>query len=90
MIKEARIKNRFVDALATDIRYAVLTKSGRIQILVKPSSKQLRKRGQRGWHLYGTVESQSDAPQLLQDLLDAVLKEADAENTGRASKKARV
>src|SRR5205085_11568996 len=90
MIKEARIRNHFVDALATDVRYAVLTKEARIQILVRPTSKQLRKRGKRGWHLFGTVESHADAPQLLQDLLHGVLKEMDSSTEGRTPKKAKV
>jgi hypothetical protein len=58
-----------VDALARDERYAVLTKPGRIQILVKPTAEQLRKRGSRGWHLFGTVDSHAGAPQWLNRML---------------------
>src|SRR5260370_8237657 len=54
----------FVDALATDLQFAVLTKRGRVQILVKPSAKELRKRGKRGWQLFVTLDDQTAAPPL--------------------------
>src|SRR5207244_4391930 len=45
-------KTNFTDALAMNVRYAILTKKGRLEILVKPNAKQLRKRGKKGWHLF--------------------------------------
>jgi hypothetical protein len=72
-------KNNFADVLAMKVRYAVLTKKGRIEVLVKPSSKQLRKRGKKGWHLYRTVESHShsnsDAAHLLEESFRGALAE---------------
>jgi hypothetical protein len=70
-------KNNFTDALAMDVRYAVLTKTGRIQILVKPRPKQLRKRGKRGWHLFSTVENTPEAGQLLTEAITRALAEAE-------------
>lgn len=58
-------KNNFVDALANEVQYAVLTKKGRVQILIAPSPKELRKRGRRGWRLFGAVEKKIQASQQL-------------------------
>jgi hypothetical protein len=77
MTRRGKKATSFVDALARDKRYAVLTKPGRIQILVKPTAKQLRKRGRRGWHLFGTVDSHADAPQLLNRMLERALSESE-------------
>jgi hypothetical protein len=57
MKTKAKNKNSYVDALENDHLYAVLTKQGRIQILIQPTAKQLRKRGKRGWHLFSTVDN---------------------------------
>ena len=62
---EQLAKEEYVDVLAMELDYAVLTKDGRIQVLIKPSPKALRKRGRRGWHLFGTVDGEEDAQQLL-------------------------
>jgi hypothetical protein len=43
------------------VRYAILTKRNRIQVLVKPTAKQLQKRGKRGWHFFRTIDSQPEA-----------------------------
>src|SRR5689334_20209807 len=73
MKKTSRKSNTFTDALAKELQFAVLTKTGRIQILVKPKPKQLRKRGKRGWHLFGTVDQQTDSRQLLDDIVQKAL-----------------
>lgn len=66
-------KDNFVDALAMEVRYAVLTKAGRVQVLVKPTPKELRKRGRRRWHLFGTVDGTVDArPMLLEKVQQAL------------------
>jgi hypothetical protein len=57
MKTKGKNKNNYVDALENDHLYAVLTKQGRLQILVQPTVKQLRKRGTRGWRLFSTVDS---------------------------------
>lgn len=82
MKKPARKSNNFADALATDMQFAVLTKTGRIQILVRPTAKQLRKRGKRGWQLFGAVDNQTDARQILDDTLKRAIQEV--ESAGRA------
>ena len=48
MKTKAKNPTNYVDALETEQRYVVLTKRGRIQILVQPAAKQLRKPGKRG------------------------------------------
>jgi len=73
MITEVKNKSNFVDALATAMRYAVLTKNNRIQILIRPKPKQLRKRGQRGWELFGTIDSDVDAEKMLEQIVKRAL-----------------
>jgi hypothetical protein len=85
MITEVKGKNNFVDALATAMRYAVLTKDGRIQILIRPKPKQLRKRGQRGWQLFGTIDSEVDAEAELEEMIRRALGEF--ENVGRSQER---
>jgi hypothetical protein len=80
-------KNNFADALAMNLRYAVLTKNGRIQVLVKPTAKQLRKRGKRGWHLFRTIESQVDAARLLEECFQQALAEVETNETSTNGKK---
>jgi hypothetical protein len=91
MKTKTRNKTNYVDALDNEPRYAVLTKPGRIQILVQPTAKQLRKRGSRGWHLFGTVGGPADAPQVLHQTLERALSEAEgtAEPAGEKGKKPR-
>ena len=67
----------FVDALATDLQFAVLTKRGRVQILVKPSAKELRKRGKRGWQLFGTVDDQTAAAAVLDEIVNKAISEVE-------------
>jgi hypothetical protein len=73
----------FADALEKEHRYAVLTKTRRIQILVRPTTRQLRKRGKRGWRLFATVESSSGAGRTLIDTIQSALRET--ESTGEAA-----
>jgi hypothetical protein len=61
-----------VDALAGENRYAVLVKSGRVQILVRPTAKQLRKRGKRGWQLFGTVDAEEILTQTIQGAIESL------------------
>lgn len=71
-------KDSFVEALSADVQYAVLTKPGRIQILVRPSTKQLRRRGQRGWHLFGTVVDSADPRGSLAATVEQALVQTEA------------
>jgi hypothetical protein len=77
MKKTTRKSNNFADALATNQHFAVLTKSGRVQILVKPSAKELRKRGKRGWQLFGTVDDQTDAAMVLDEIVKKAISEVE-------------
>jgi len=90
MITEVKSKNSFVDALATSLRYAVLTKDGRIQILIRPKPKQLRKRGQRGWQLFGTIDCEAEADAELEDMIKRALRESENDGRGRDRQKKNV
>jgi hypothetical protein len=81
--KRDKSGDNFVDALTKDHRYAVLTKTGRIQILLRPTVKQLRKRGKRGWHLSGTVDSGDGDGQALMDMIQRAFQEL--EDAGEAA-----
>jgi hypothetical protein len=76
-------KNNFADAVAMKVRYAVLTKKSRIEVLVKPTAKQLRKRGKRGWHLFRAIDSQTEAACLLEESFQGAL--AEIEGNGRST-----
>jgi hypothetical protein len=82
-------KNNFTDVLGMDVRYAVLTKKRRVQILVKPSPRQLRKRGKKGWHLFSTVDSTPDAAQLLNEALAQAFAEAERISEPSSNKKSK-
>ncbi len=70
--------NNFCDSLGKrSLRYAVLMKENRIQILVNPSTRQLRKRGKRQWHLVQAIDGDVDARQTLNDALQAALHDLD-------------
>ena len=68
-MKDTQSLNHFADALGRALHYAVLTKSGRIQVLVKPTHKELRKRGKRGWQLFATVEGDDKAMPTLVEMV---------------------
>ncbi|HLJ92744.1 MAG TPA: hypothetical protein VKU02_06055 [Gemmataceae bacterium] len=80
MKTKAKNHTNYVDALENENHYAVLTKLGRIQILVQPTAKRLRKRGKRGWRLFGTVNNGSaDASPILMMTIQRAIQEM--ENT---------
>jgi hypothetical protein len=89
MKETTRKTNNFADVLATELKFAVLTKPGRIQILIEPTPKQLRKRGKRGWQLFDTVDQQMNSRQLLDEILKRALLAMENANgaTGRKAKK---
>jgi hypothetical protein len=80
MKKSARQKHNFADVLATELQFAVLTKPGRIQILVHPTAKQLRKRGKRGWRLFGSVDDHLNSEKALDEMVKEAILEADMED----------
>jgi hypothetical protein len=87
MKKITRKSKNFADALAKDLQFAVLTKSGRVQILVKPSPKELRKRGKRGWQLFGTVDDPANASAVLDDIVNKAISEVEITATNGTDKK---
>jgi hypothetical protein len=83
MKKDTESGKNFVDALAGEYAFVVLTKRGRVQILVQPTRKQLRKRGKRGWQLFDTVAQDADASTALLKRISAALEsvQTDGETT---------
>ena len=88
-MKDTQSKNHFADALGRALHYAVLTKSGRIQVLVKPTTKELRKRGKRGWQLFDTVEGDDEAMPTLVEMVQRAVTgmEATSDTAGQDGKK---
>jgi hypothetical protein len=92
MKMKGKSKHNYVDALENEHLYAVLTKQGRIQILVEPTVKQLRKRGKRGWRLFSTVDNGlPDAGSILTETIQRAIQEmnstsATVENNGKKHK----
>jgi hypothetical protein len=87
----AKNRTNYVDALENEHPYAVLTKRGRIQILVQPTRERLRKRGKRGWRLFSTVDNgYSDAGPILTATIQEAIQELErtglgVENNGKKS-----
>jgi hypothetical protein len=76
MNPQAQNRTNYVDALENEHPYAVLTKQGRIQILVQCTPERLRKRGKRGWHLFSTVDNGSpDAGAVLTAMIQEAIQE---------------
>jgi hypothetical protein len=86
MKKNTRQKNNFADVLASELQFAVLTKPGRIQILVHPTAKQLRKRGKRGWRLFGSVDDHSNSEKTLDEIVKEAILEAETEDPDKDKK----
>jgi hypothetical protein len=80
MKTKAKNHTNYVDALENEYLYAVLTKRGRIQILIQPTAKRLRKRGKRGWRLFSTVNNAiADVSSILMVTIQRAIQEM--ENT---------
>jgi len=86
MEKTTRQTHNFADVLATELQFAVLTKPGRIQILVQPIAKQLRKRGKRGWRLFGSVDHSLNSVQALDEILKEAILEVETDDPGKTKK----
>jgi hypothetical protein len=79
MKTKGKNKHNYVDALENEHLYAVLTKQGRIQILVQSTVKHLRKRGKRGWRLLSTVDNGlPDADFILTETIQRAVQELDS------------
>ena len=90
MRTRAKNHTNYVDALETEHLYAVVTKRGRVQLLLQPTIKQLRKRGKRGWRLFSTVDNGfPDAMPVLAMTIQGAIQDMEstgvrAENNGRS------
>jgi hypothetical protein len=91
-MKKTNSKSKnFADVLATKLQFAILTKTGRVQILVKPSAKELRKRGKRGWRLFGTIDDQNETAAVLDEIVQQAISDVEmtAVDAERKKKKAK-
>jgi hypothetical protein len=83
--------NDLADVVAImKMRYAVLTKKSRIEVLVKPTAKQLRKRGKRGWQLFCTIDCRTDAARLLEESCRSLWQRSKATGDLRTAKRGRL
>ncbi len=70
----------YCDSLGmTRLRYAVLSKENRIQLLVNPTAKQLRQRGKRQWCLVRAIDGEPNAQELLQLAVQGALQSLESE-----------
>ena len=83
MNPQAKNHTNYVDALENEHPYAVLTKRGRVQILVQPTAERLRKRGKRGWRLFSTVDNGfPDAGPILTATIQEAIQELESTGAG--------
>jgi hypothetical protein len=76
---ELPMTDDFMHALVQGFRYAVFTRNGRVQVLVQPTGKQVRKRARRGWNLLKAIAgTPQEAWRQLQDTLRRALPGPDA------------
>src|SRR5262245_16392394 len=47
----------WADVLDRELDYAVLAKGNRLQVIVRPSRKQLQRRGKRGWSAVAALDA---------------------------------
>jgi hypothetical protein len=75
--------DNFCDSLGrTRLRYAVLSKDNRIQLLVNPTPKQLRQRGKRQWCLVQAIDGEPNAREILQQAIQSALQPLDSVEVG--------
>ena len=60
------------------LRYAVLSKENRIQLLVNPTRKQLRERGKRQWRLVQAIDGDRNAAEFLQQAIESALRSVES------------
>ncbi len=61
-----------------EYRYAVLSREGAVQILVRPTANDLRMYGEQGWDLVRAIENPLGAWLLLQETLRTAVPDPDA------------
>ncbi len=64
--------NNWADILNRQVGYVVLRKGNRLQVIHRPSAKQLRERGKRHWVLVAALDASPG--RLPAEVRDAVLK----------------
>jgi DNA invertase Pin-like site-specific DNA recombinase len=71
----------WADVLDRKLDYAVLRKENRLQVLVRPTQKQLRRRGKRSWTVAAALDAvdgnngHAALPRGLQDAIMQTLRE---------------
>lgn len=83
MKNTSQSKTHFADALGRTLEFAVLTKKSRIQVLVKPSDKRLRKCGKRQWQLFGTVEGDHNARSTFLKMIQSAVQKIGDDKNGK-------
>jgi hypothetical protein len=68
--------NNWADILDQALEYLVIRKANRLQVLVRPTPKQVRRRGKRAWSVVASITAANAAePNASQDeLREAVLQ----------------
>jgi hypothetical protein len=65
----------WVDVLGKEVAYVIVTKANRVQVLVHPNARQLRRRGKRNWSLVAAFHKSEEGPTSLPaEVRDAVLE----------------
>lgn len=68
----------WTDVLAREPAFVVLTRQNRLQIIVRPSRKQLRRRGQRGWDVAAAIDDDGGGGPVPPELREAVVQALEA------------
>jgi hypothetical protein len=74
--EDAAMKNTgsWVDVLGKEVAYVVVAKANRVQVLVHPTARQLRRRGKRNWSLvHAFNKTDNHGPGLPDEVRDAVM-----------------
>jgi len=81
----------WADLISNDLAFVVLSKGNRVQVLVRPNEKQLRRRGKRGWSLLTAIhmsDSSNGQMPLPDELREAIMQALTDLTTREPGKKA--
>ena len=77
----------WADVLDRDSAFVVLTKQNRLQVIVRPSRKQLRRRGKRGWEVAAAIDAVGGSGPAPAALREAIAEVLEVLHGGREGKK---
>jgi hypothetical protein len=78
----------WTDVLAREPAFVVLVRQNRLQVIVRPGQKQLRRRGQRGWAVAAAIDAAAGGGPVPPELREAVVQALEALDGGPKGKKA--